>query len=117
MKTVRERMFRVEHAHHLTFFDKQYGRGCNRGGRRHTNGLTCQASFAEKIARAQNRHDGLFAILIDDRKFYTALLDVFHTVCGIALRENLFGFPKLDNLTRHANRIKGSLGVECHHFL
>jgi hypothetical protein len=43
-------MFRVEHAHHLFFFDDQHGRGPDRGGRPHANFLACQAPLPNKSA-------------------------------------------------------------------
>jgi hypothetical protein len=74
-EAVRERMLGAEHA---------------RGGRPHADRLARQTSLAKKIARTQNRHDRLFAALIDYGEFYTAFLGVFHAPGGGTLRVNLF---------------------------
>lgn len=89
MKRSEERMFRVEHAHHLFFFDDQHGRGPDRGGRPHANFLACQAPLPNKVGGAQYRHDCFFADLIDNGQFYAAFLNVDHARGGLTLRVNL----------------------------
>src|SRR6266851_3107353 len=63
-EAVGERMLRAENAHHLVFFDDQYSRGRNRGGRPHANTLTSQASLTKEVGGPQYPHDCLFADLI-----------------------------------------------------
>ena len=85
-EAVGEPVLLTEQANHLRFFNKKYGGRYNRSSRLHTNRLACEASVTEKIAWSQNRHDCLFASLIDYRESYAALLDVFYAPGGISLR-------------------------------
>jgi hypothetical protein len=42
-------VFPVEHANHFVFLNYEQGGGCNRGRRRHANGLARKAPFSQKI--------------------------------------------------------------------
>ena len=63
-------MFGVKDANHLIFVNDEDG--CQRDSRRGPDayGLTCEASFAEKISRAQNRHNRFLANTVDHREFH-----------------------------------------------
>ncbi len=105
-------MFRVEHAHHLAFFNDQYGRGCNRRGRPHTNILACQAPLTKEVAGTQYPYDSLFADLVNNRQLYAAILNVHHTRGRIALSVDLLRSSILHNSSRQPRRIEKSLHIE-----
>src|ERR1700730_18516838 len=71
----------------------------------------------KKIAWSQNRHDCLFADLIDNRESHTALLNVHHMLGGVALRKYGLFSSKFCDFSRHAGRIEKSLDVERGLFL
>ncbi len=89
-EAVGELVFLVERANHLGFLNDKHGGRCNRGRRRHANGLACEAPFPQKIAASENRYNGFFAGLIDYSKPHTAFLNVHDILGGIALREDGF---------------------------
>ena len=79
-------MFCVEDANHLIPVNDECLRWRNRDSRPHSLGLTCQAPLTEKITRSEDRHDRLFARLIDDAELYTPLLNVRGVACVFLLR-------------------------------
>src|SRR5260370_42308364 len=101
-------MFSVEHAHHLVFFNDQYSRGRNRGGRSHANLLTCQAPLTKKVGGSKYRHDCFFADLIDNGEFYTAFLNVHDSRGGVTLRVDPPLFSIMPNFSGNTRRIEKS---------
>src|SRR6267154_2047480 len=83
-EAVGELVVLVENANHLVFLNDEHGGRCNRGRSRHANGPARKAAFPKKIARTKNRHNGLFAGLIDDSKLHTAFLNVHYVLRGVA---------------------------------
>ena len=69
-------MLVVEHSNHLLLINDQHGGRGNGRRRPDANRLAGEASLAKKIARSQNRHDGLFAGFIDYREPHPAFLNV-----------------------------------------
>ena len=82
-------MFPVEHPNHLGFLNDEHGGGCNGCRRRHANGLARKAPFTQKIARSKDS-PLLVCRTNYNSKLHTAFLDVHHTFCDIALREDGF---------------------------
>jgi len=105
-------MFRVKHSNHLVFFNGEYGRGRDRGRRPDTNILSCQATLTKKVARGKDRHDGLFASLIDNGQFYPAILDVQDIPSRVTLSVDLLRFSVLHNSSRDTGRMEKTLGIE-----
>jgi hypothetical protein len=69
-EAVRKRMFCAEHAHHLDFFNEQYGSRYNRGGRRHAHSLTSQASLQSTKSKKSAAPITLPGLLADVLKAY-----------------------------------------------
>lgn len=112
-ETVGELVFVVEDANHLGFFNDERSGGRDRHGRAHANRLGGETALAKKIAGPENRHDGLFAALIDYRKPHAAFLNVDDVVASLALREDGFLGLKLHNFSGYTGGIKKMLSVEC----
>ncbi len=81
-------MVSVERSDHLVSFNDLKSRGCNRGGRSHTNILTSKAHFTKKFARPQNGDNCLFVSLGGHGEFHAAFLNVHERLGNLALREN-----------------------------
>src|ERR1700678_2320378 len=87
-------MLTVQDADHLLLFDDERGSRRNRCRGPYADRLTGEATFAEKIARCQDRYHRFLAGFIYDGEPHASRLDVQHIVGGIALREDGFLFPK-----------------------
>ena len=66
----------VEQADHLLLLDDQHGARRHRRRGPDANRLTGQRAFAEKVAGAQHRDDGLFADAGEHRELDGAFLNV-----------------------------------------
>jgi len=91
-ETVGERMFGMQHAHHLFFFYDQDSCGNNRCGHPHADFLTCQAPFPIKSAGPSIATTASLPTSLTTDSFYSAFLNVHHTLGGIALRVDFCDF-------------------------
>src|SRR5271165_6996826 len=105
-------MLLMKHLKHFTLHNIEYCARCNRGSRRHANGLTCQTAFTKEVTRFENGDDRLFANFINDGELYTACLQVHYALSSITLRVDDLRFFKLYNFSRHTGRIEKNLGIE-----
>src|SRR5580700_8599651 len=105
-------MFGMEDANHLVFFNDEYSRRCNRGGRPDSQGLPCETPFSKKVARAQDCHHRFFAGSVDHGQLHTSLLNIHHGLSGIALHEGGRLRSKLDNPSCNTRLIEEHLGIE-----
>src|SRR5580704_1078015 len=110
-------MLRVKHLEHFTRLNDEHGGRGNRGSCSHTNGLTCQRAFTKEVTRPQNGDNRLFANFINDGELHTATLQIHYATRGITLSVDAFRPFKLFDSSRHASRIKKSLGIESEFLL
>ena len=111
-EAVGEFVLGVEDADHLVLIDHKDCRKCGTGGGAHSNGLTCDATFAKKVSGAETGDDSFFARGIDDGKLDAALLDVHDVFGGVALGKDGCFFGKLDNFSCQAGRVEEGLSVK-----
>jgi hypothetical protein len=87
-EAIGEGVLRVQELDHRALLNQQdLARRHGRRGR-DAQRLTGQAAFAEKIARAEHRDDGLLSCRRHDRELHRAVLDVQHARASVALRED-----------------------------
>lgn len=111
-EAVGEVMLLVKHFEHLTLLNDE-DRGGRYGGRgSHADRLPSQTTLTKEVAGPQNGHDRLFADLIDDGEFHTAVLQVQYAFCGVTLRVDDLRLFKLRDFSCHTSRVEKSLGIE-----
>src|SRR6202049_297248 len=101
-----DNMFAVQDANHLLFLNGEHGSGCARGGRPHTDLLTCQASFAEKVSRSQHGTTASLPTSLTTGQLHSAYLNVHYMIRGIALCEDGRVSLKLHNLSGYTGCIQ-----------
>src|SRR5579872_6673550 len=78
----------MEQACHFFQANHQQRHRCSSRSRCYAHRLPRQRPFADKVARLQHCHDGLFAVLRDDRDLHNAPLNVHYVLAHISLAEN-----------------------------
>jgi hypothetical protein len=89
---------------------------CHCACSRHAEGLTCEASFAEKIAAAlipKYAHGGFLAIFAHGRESYLPGLGMKHGIAGLRLREDGSLLPKAHHVFRQSVFAKKAARRPC----
>src|SRR5580765_8666625 len=98
-------MLLVQHGLHFLLVNDEHSARRSRGGIAHATRLTGQATLAKKVARPQDRDDGLLAGLADDGNLHSAFLYIHDAVGGCALRKDNIVSTKLPDFFGDASRI------------
>jgi hypothetical protein len=113
---IREFVFPVERKHHCLLVNAQNFAIRDCGCRPHTQSLSSQPTFSEKLSLIQYAQGCFLTVLGHDREANFAFLDVKHCVSSVPLREDCLLLGKSHDFPTLADRGKEFPWVEVVRF-
>src|ERR1700691_3622403 len=98
--------------HHRLALDVQQDAVCQRGGRRHAQGLAGETAFSKEIVFPENTQGCFSAVFRYHAEFHFPALNKEQAILSIALSEDGFLLCKRHHVSALPNRRKKGVGIE-----